>query len=132
MAWILSPLGIGIIIVLVLLITSLICWKLKPIKEWLAGRKVSVKIKAGPLEIGLDEKPKPEKPTRPPAGVSFGEGNVFNRSKIRAAGRDLRSGGAASESSSGKSPGVDWGKKGRFDEAEIDVAGRDILDARED
>ena len=36
MAWMLSPVGIGVIAVLIVVIASLIYWKLKPIKKWFA------------------------------------------------------------------------------------------------
>jgi len=131
MAWIFSPTGIGIIAVLIVVIASLIYWKRKPIKKWLASRKVGVTIKAGPVEVSLAEpEPKPKKAADVPAGVDFGEGSDFSGATIRGvAGRDIRRGSAAVESPGGKAPGVDFGKKGKFGEAEIeDVAGRDIVE----
>jgi hypothetical protein len=129
-AWMLSPNGIGIIAVLIVAIASLIYWKRKPIKKWLASRKVGVTLKAGPVEVSLADKEKPEKAARPPAGVSFGEGSDFTGATIKGvAGRDIRRGSAAAESPGGKTPGVNFGKKGKFRNAEIEgVAGRDIVE----
>jgi hypothetical protein len=117
MAWMFSPTGIVIIAVLIVVIASLIYWKR------------NVTIKAGPVEVSLADKEKPEKAADVPAGVDFGEGSDFSGATIRGvAGRDIRRGSAAAESPGGKTPGVDFGKKGRFGEAEIeDVAGRDIV-----
>ncbi|MGA9351580.1 MAG: hypothetical protein WBW48_22620 [Anaerolineae bacterium] len=130
MAWMLSPSGIGVIAALIVVLALLIYWKREPIKKWFASRKVSLKIKAGPVEVGLDEKEKPKKATGVPAGVDFGEGGDFTGATIRGvAGRDIRRGSAAAESPGGKAPGVDFGKKGKFGDAEIeDVAGRDIVE----
>ena len=132
MAWIFSPTGFAIIAVLIVLIASLIYWKRKPIKKWLASRKVGVTIKAGPVEVSLAEpEPKPKKAADVPAGVDFGEGSDFTGATIRGvAGRDIRRGSvAAEEPPGGKAPGVDFGKKGKFRDAEIeDVAGRDIVE----
>jgi hypothetical protein len=130
MAWMFSPTGIVVIAVLIVVIASLIYWKRKSIKKWLASRKVGVTIKAGPVEVSLADKEKPEKAAGAPAGVDFGEGSDFTGATIRGvAGRDIRRGSAAGESPGGKTPGVDFGKKGKFGEAEIeDVAGRDIVE----
>ena len=131
MAWMFSPTGIAVIAVLIVVIASLIYWKRKPIKKWLASRKGGVTIKAGPLEVSLAEpEPKPKKAADVPASVDFGEGSDFTGATIRGvAGRDIRRGSAAAESPGGKTPGVDFGKKGKFGEAEIeDVAGRDIVE----
>jgi hypothetical protein len=130
MAWMLSPSGIGVIAALIVVLALLIYWKREPIKKWFASRKISLKIKAGPVEIGLDEKEKPKKAPGAPAGVDFGEGSDFTGATIRGvAGRDIRRGSAAAESPGGKAPGVDFGKKGKFGNAEIeDVAGRDIVE----
>ena len=73
MDWILSPLGIGTIAFVI--VVSLVYWR-KPLKKWLAGRKVGVKIKAGPVEVSLDEKEKPKKAAGVPTGVDFGESEV--------------------------------------------------------
>jgi len=40
MAWMFSPLGIGIIVVLIVVIASLMYWKRKPIKRWLRCQEV--------------------------------------------------------------------------------------------
>jgi len=131
MAWMFSPTGIAVIAVVIVVIASLIYWKRKPIKKWLASRKVGVTIKAGPVEVSLADKEKPEKAAGAPAGVDFGEGSDFSGATIRGvAGRDIRRGPAAAEESpGGQTPGVDFGKKGKFREAEIeDVAGRDIVE----
>jgi hypothetical protein len=130
MAWMLSPSGITVIAALIVVLALLIYWKREPIKKWFASRKVSLKIKAGPVEVGLDEKEKPKKVPGAPAGVDFGEGSDFTGATIRGvAGRDIRRGSAAVESPGGKAPGVDFGKKGKFHDAEIeDVAGRDIVE----
>jgi hypothetical protein len=131
MTWMFSPTGIAVIAVLIVVIASLIYWKRKPIKKWFASRKIGVTIKAGPVEVSLADKEKPEKAASAPAGVDFGEGGDFSGATIRrVAGRDIRQGSAAAEESSGgKTPGVDFGKKGQFGEAEIeDVAGRDIVE----
>ena len=129
-SWITSPLGIVILVVLTIVVASLIYWKRKPIKKWFAGRKVGVKVKAGPLEVSLDEKDKPKKAAAAPAGVSFGEGGDFTGAKISGvAGRDIRRGSAAAKPPGGKAPGVGFGKKAKFRDAEItDVAGRDIVE----
>lgn len=133
MDWISSPSGIAVISTLIIVIASLIYWKREPIKKWFASRKVSLKIKAGPVEVSLDEKERPKKAMGAPAGVDFGEGGDFSGAKISTAGRDIRRGSAApTESSGGKTPGVDFGKEGKFRDAEIEAAGRDILDAEED
>ena len=130
MAWIFSPTGIVIIAVLIVVIASLIYWKRKPIKKWFAKKQVGVTIKAGPVEVSLADKEKPEKAADVPAGVDFGEGSDFSGATIRGvAGRDIRRGPAAAESAGGKAPGVEFGKKGQFGEAEIeDIAGRDIVE----
>jgi len=131
MAWMFSPTGIAVIAVVIVVIASLIYWKRKPIKKWLASRKVGVTIKAGPVEVSLADKEKPEKAAGAPAGVDFGQGGDFSGATIRGvAGRDIRRGPAAAEESpGGKTPGVSFGKKGKFREAEIeDVAGRDIVE----
>jgi len=130
MAWMLSPVGIGVIVVLIVLIASLIYWKRKPIKKWFAGRKVGVKIKAGPVEVSLDEKDKPKATGGARAGVSFGTGNDFTGARITGvAGRDIRRGSAAAGSPGGQTPGVDFGKKNEFRDAEVeDVAGRDVVE----
>ncbi|MDY7042282.1 MAG: hypothetical protein SVX38_15615, partial [Chloroflexota bacterium] len=115
---------------LIVVITSLIYWKREPIKKWLRGQKVDeVELSAGPLKVKLTGKEKSKIPA-PTAGVSFGEGSDFSGATIRdVAGRDIRRGSAAAESSGGKTPGVDFGKKGKFGDAEIeDVAGRDIVE----
>jgi hypothetical protein len=130
MDWMLTPLGIGIIVVIIVAITSLIYWKRKPIKRWLRRQEVDeVEVGVGPVKVKLKEKEKP-KPASSTAGVSFGEGGDFTDVKIsNVAGRDIRRGSAAAESPGGKAPGVDFGKKGKFGDAEIeDVAGRDIVE----
>ena len=131
MAWMLSPVGIGVIVVFIVLIASLIYWKRKSIKKWFAGRKVGVKIKAGPVEVSLEEKDKPQARGGARAGVSFGTGNDFTGARITGvAGRDIRRGSAAAGSPGGQTPGVDFGEKGKFRDAEIDdVAGRDIIES---
>ncbi len=91
MAWMFSPTGIVIIAALIVVIASLIYWKRKPIKKWLASRKVGVTIKAGPVEVSLADKDKPEKAAGAPAGVDFGQGGDFTGATIRGvAGRDIR------------------------------------------
>jgi hypothetical protein len=130
MNWDFSPLEISIIAVLIVAITSLIYWKRKPIKKWLAGRKVSVKMKAGPLEVSLNDREKPKGPDGAPAGVDFGEGSDFRGTTIGGvAGRDIRRGSAAVESPGGQASGVAFGEERRFRDAEIeDIAGRDIVE----
>ena len=130
MAWMFSPTGIAIMAVLIVVMASLIYWKRKAIKKWLASRKAGVTLKAGPVEISLTDREEPTKAADVPAGVDFGEGGDFSGATIRGvAGRDIRRGSAAAESPGGKAPGVDFGKKGKFGEAEIeDVAGRDIVE----
>jgi len=130
MPWILSPLGIGVIAVLVIVIASLIYWQRKPIKRWLRRQQVDeVELGAGPLKVKLKGKERPESSTAS-AGVDFGEGGDFTGATIRGvAGRDIRRGSAAAESPGGKTSGVDFGKEGKFRDAEIeDVAGRDIVE----
>jgi hypothetical protein len=130
MTWIFSPTGIAVIAVLIVVIASLIYWKRKPIKKWFAKKQVGVTIKAGPVEVSLADKEKPEKAADAPAGVDFGEGGDFSGATIRrVAGHDIRRGSAAGESPGGKAPGVDFGKKGKFRDAKIeDVAGHDIVE----
>jgi len=130
MTWMLSPVGIGVIVVLIVLIASLIYWKRKPLKKWFAGRKVGVKIKAGPVEVSLDEKDKPKEAGGARAGVSFGTDNDFTGARITGvAGRDIRRGSAAAGSPGGQTPGVDFGEKGKFRDAQIeDIAGRDVVE----
>jgi len=130
-AWILSTPGIIAIAALIVVIASLIYWKRKPIKKWLASRKVGVTIKAGPLEVSLADKEKPEKTAGAPAGVDFGQGSDFTGATLRGlAGRDIRRGPAAAEESpGGQPPGVSFGQKGKFRDARIeDIAGRDIVE----
>jgi len=129
MAWMLSPVGIGIIVVLIVAIASLIYWKRESIKRWLGRQELDeIEVGAGPLKAKFREK-KPEPPPSS-AGVDFGEGGDFTGAKISGvAGRDIRRGSAADESSGGKTPGVDLGKESKFRNAEIeDVAGRDIIE----
>jgi hypothetical protein len=131
--WVLSPIGIGVIVIVILVITSLIYWKRKPIKKSLRGWKVDeVEVSAGPAKATLKRKGSEKQPgqSRPSAGVSFGEGSDFTGARVSGvAGRDIRRGEAAAETPGGKAPGVDFGKKGKFAEAEIeDVAGRDIVE----
>ena len=124
-----SPLGIGVIAVLIVVIASLIYWKRKPIKRWLRRQEVdTVELGAGPVKVTLKGKKKPEPSSS--AGVDFGEGGDFTGARIRGvAGRDIRRGSAAAESPGGKVPGVDFGKKGKFVDAEIeDIAGRDTVE----
>ena len=128
--WIRSPLGIGVIAVLVIVIAALICWKRKPIWRWLRRQEVhEVEVGAGPVKVKLRDKERREASSSS-AGVDFGEGGDFTGATIRdVAGRDIRRGRAATEASGGKAPGVDFGEKGKFREAEIeDVAGRDIVE----
>lgn len=129
MAWMLSPIGVGVVAVLVVAIASLIYRKRKPIKRWLRRQEVdAVELGAGPVKVTLKGKKKPEPSTA--AGVHFGEGNDFTGATIRGvAGRDIRRGSAAGESPGGKISGVDFGKKGKFSDAEIeDIAGRDVVE----
>jgi len=130
MAWMLSPVGIGVIVVLIVLIASLIHWKRKSIKKWFASRKVGVTLKAGPVEVSLEEKDKPQARGGARAGVSFGTDNDFTGARIAGvAGRDIRRGSAAAESPGGQTPGVNFGEKGKFRDAQIeDIAGRDVVE----
>lgn len=130
LTFLLSPPGLYYLIGFIFILSLLIYWKRKPIKKWLASRKVGVTLKAGPVEISLADKEKPEKAAGAPAGVSFGAGSDFTGATIKGvAGRDIRRGSAAAESPGGQTPGVDFGKKGKFGEAKIeDVAGRDIVE----
>ena len=126
----LSPLGIGVIAVLIVVIASLIYWKRKPIKRWLRRQEVDeVELGAGPVKVKFTDKKRAERASSS-ARMDFGEGGDFTGATIRGvAGRDIRRGAAAAESPGGKAPGVDFGKKGKFGEAEIeDVAGRDIVE----
>jgi len=130
MDWMLSPFGIGVIAVLIVVIASLIYWQRKPIKRWLRRQEVDeVELGVGPLKVKLKGKKKAESPSSS-AGVDFGEGGDFPGATIRTvAGRDIRRGAAAAQSPGGKTPGVDFGKKGKFGAAGIeDVAGRDIVE----
>ena len=130
MSWMLTPLGISIIVIVILVLTSLIYWKRKPIKSWLDHRKVVPTLKLGPLELELPEKDKAKETASKPAGVDFGEENDFTGASIRGvAGRDIRRGASADASRGGQTPGVDFGQKTSFRDAEIeDVAGRDIVE----
>lgn len=130
MPWILSPLGMGIIALLIIVIALLVYWQRKPIMRWLRRQQVDeIELGAGPFKVKLKGKERPESSTAS-AGVDFGEGSDFSGATIRGvAGRDIRRGSAAAESPGGKTPGVDFGKKGKFGDAEIeDVAGRDIVE----
>jgi hypothetical protein len=130
MNWNSLHLGISITVALIIAITSLVYWKRKPIKKWLAGRKVGVTIKGGPVEVSLaEQEPKPKEAAGAPAGVDIGEGGDFSGATIRGvAGRDIRKGSAA-ESPGDETPGVDFDKKDEFGEVEIkDIAGRDIVE----
>ena len=130
MAWMLSPVGIGVIVVFIVLIASLIYWKRKPLKKWFASRKVGVTLKAGPVEVSLDEKDKPKATGRARAGVSFGTGNDFTGARITGvAGRDIRRGSAAAGSPGGQTPGVDFGEKNKFPGVQIeDITGCDLAE----
>ncbi len=133
MAWLFSPWGIGIVVVVIVVIASFIFWKRAAIKKWFRSRKVgAVEVGLGPVKVTLAEKDKPQRKTeRSRAGVHFGEGGDFRGAKVKGvAGRDIRKGdAAAAKSAGGKTPGVDFGKKGKFDKAEIeDVAGRDLVE----
>lgn len=132
MAWIFSPIGIGIIVVLIIAIASFIYWKREPIKRWLGRQELDeIEVGAGPLKAKFKEK-KPE-PSTSSAGVDFGEGSDFTGAKIITAGRDIRRGPAVvAEPPGGKTPGVDFGKESKVRDAEIEAAGRDIVDAEED
>jgi hypothetical protein len=131
MDWVLSPLGIIIIVAVVLATSGIVygLWRLLRQQE-LDGSELSI----GPVKIKLRKKGKQKRQAPRRAGVTFGEGNDFTGAKISGvAGRDIRRGAAAGETPSGTSPGVDFGKGGKFAGAEIeDVAGRDVVDARED
>ena len=130
MTWLLSPAGIAVVVILIVAIASLIYWKRKPIKKWLATHKVGWKLKAGPVEMSLEEKDKPGAKQQRQAGVDFGEGTDLTGASLRGvAGRDIRRGAAAAESAGGQTPGVDFGKKAKLRDAEIeDVAGRDSVE----
>jgi len=97
-----SPLGIGVIAVLIIVIASLIYWKRKPIVRWLRRQEVdAVELGAGPVKVTLKGKKKPEPSSA--AGVDFGEGSDFTGARIRGvAGRDIRRGSAAAESPGGR------------------------------
>jgi hypothetical protein len=128
----LTPVGIGIILAVIVVITTLVYWKRAPIKAWLRSWTADeVELGGGPAKFKLKRKDadEEEKPPSPRAGVDFGEGGDFSGAKIRVVvGRDLRR-GAAAETPEGEAPGVDFGKDGKFRDAEIeDVAGRDIVE----
>ena len=93
MAWMFSPLGIGIIVVLIVVIASLMYWKRKPIKRWLRRQEVDeVELGIGPVKVKLKDKKKAEQ-TSPSAGVDFGEGSDFTGATIRTvAGRESLTG----------------------------------------
>jgi hypothetical protein len=105
----------------------LIFIKRKRIARWLAGRKVGLKLKAGPVEISLDEKERRQRAGRS-AGVNWGEANGFTGATISGvAGRDVRQ--DAAQSANGQAPGVDFGRKNRFGRARVKrVAGRDVVE----
>jgi hypothetical protein len=140
MGWMLTPLGISIIVIVILVLTTLIYWKRKPIKGWLSNRKVVPTLKLGPVELELEEKDRAKETPSEPSGVDFGEENDFTGASIRGvAGRDIRRGASASAPPSGQTPsgqtpsgqtlGVDFGKRTQFRDAEIeDIAGRDIVE----
>lgn len=130
MSWILSPTGIGVTVVLIVVLASLIYWKRKTVKQWLRRQQVDeVELGAGPVKVKLKDKKRQEAPSAS-AGVDFGEGGDFTGATIRGvAGRDIRRGSAADESPGGKTPGVDFGEEGKYEDAEIeDVAGRDLVE----
>jgi hypothetical protein len=130
MAWMLSPTGMAVIVVAIVVIAVLAYWQRKPITRWLRRQEVhEVELGGGPVKVKLRGKTEAEPPP-PSAGVSFGEGNDFTGATIRGvAGRDIRRGSAAAESPGGRAPGVDFGKQGKFRDADIeDVAGRDIVE----
>jgi hypothetical protein len=133
MSWLLSPWGIGIVSVVILVLTTLVYRKREPIKKWFKRKEVSeLEIGVGPIKAKLtDKKKKPESEDSPRAGVSFGEGNDFTGAKIKdVAGRDNLQGTTAKSTTGGATPGVDFGKKGKFINAEIeDIAGRDKTEA---
>jgi hypothetical protein len=132
MNWILSPLGIAVTAVFIVVIASLIYWKREPIKKWLRGwRMHEVELGAGPAKAKWRKKEGAESASSP-SGVDFGEGGDFRDARIRAAGRDIRRGSAAAESPGGKAPGVDFGKEGKFRKAEVEAAGRDIVEDTEE
>jgi hypothetical protein len=131
MAWMVSPLGISIIVVVVVAIASLVYWKREPIKTWLRGwRMDEVELGAGPAKAKFKKKAKKDAlaPHSARAGVDLGEDGDFTRSKITSAGRDIRRGTAAGSPEEGEAPGVNFGKRGKFRDAEVEAAGRDIAD----
>jgi len=129
-----TPVGIGIIVVVIVALTTLVYRKRERIKAWLRSWTMDeVEVEAGPAKAKFTRKDADEDkaPSSPRAGVSFGEGNDFSGAKVRdVAGRDLRrGGGAAAATPEGEAPGVDFGKDGKFRDAEIeDVAGRDSVE----
>lgn len=133
MNWLLSPWGLGIVVVFIFALTTLVYWKREPIKNWLKRKELSeIELSAGPVKAKFtDKKKKTGSESSPQAGVSFGEGNDFSGAKInKVAGRDNIQGAATTGAPGGKTPGVDFGKKGTFIDAEIeDIAGRDNKEA---
>jgi len=129
MDWILSPAGLAVLAVVVLVTVALIYWKRKSIIKWFHRQKISeIELGSGPVKIKLKSKERPKPTPSSPTGVDFGEGGDFTGARIHdMAGRDIRRGSAAAESPGGRSPGVRFGKKGQFRDAEIEnVAGRDL------
>ena len=125
----LSPVGIGVSVVLIAAIVSVTCWQRKPIWKWLSRWWLDeVEVGGGPIKAKFRRKR--EEKGSSSAGVSFGEEGDYSGAKISGvAGRDIRRGSNAAQSADGKSPGVDFGTGTKLRDAEVeDVAGRDIVE----
>jgi hypothetical protein len=127
----LTPVGIGIILAVIVVITTLVYWKRAPIKAWLRSWTADeVELGGGPAKFKLKRKDadEEEKSPSPQAGVDFGEDGDFSGANVKAAGRDIRQRTTATESPKGEAPRVSFGKRGKFRDTEIEVAGRDIVE----
>ena len=79
MAWMLSPAGIGIIVVLIVVIASLIFWKRKPIKKWFATGARITGVAGRDIRRGSAAAGSPGGRT---PGVDFGEKGKFRDAQI--------------------------------------------------
>ena len=115
----LTPPGLYVTIAFIVVLTTLIWWKQRPIRRFL-GRLRVTEIALGPVKLGRKEKAD-EKLGKP--GVRL-KGDFRGARVERVAGRDIVQ-GEAGPRPKGETPGVEL--EGKFGQAEVrDLAGRDL------
>lgn len=119
----LTPPGLYLTIAVIVVLTTLIWWRRRPIKRFLRSLRLT-EIALGPVKLGREEKPS-EKPGQ--AGVRL-KGD-FRGARVKGiAGRDIVH-GATGPRRGGQTPGVEL--EGKFGQAEVrDLAGRDRIEGR--